>query len=242
MPSASVAEVVAPSQGPSLAALFNATTVDRDAASARLFAQWSVDMPSTAGTRACEIARRAGLQCLIRHGTWNVIRRLDVPVMLTLMSPTGERHYAIVTALGADTVTLDLPSGPTTHALHDVERFWDGAFVALGRMPGVAETPLKPDDDLRERVREFQRANGLRTDGVLGEETLLRLAATTPGLSPSLPKTRPSPSPLFGVLKKRPTDAARSIIDHTEMNRGPSFADLTRAQAITPLPDPPEDP
>jgi len=239
MPSASVAEVVAPSQGPSLAPLLNATTVDRDAALARLFARWSVDMPSQAGTSACEIARRAGLQCLTRNGTWNVIRRLDVPVMLTLMTPTSERHYAIVTALGADTVTLDLPSGPATLALHDVERFWDGAFVALGRMPEVAATPLKPRDDLRERVRQFQRANGLRADGVLGEETLLRLAATTHGLSLSLSRTTPSPSPLFGALKKRPTDAASSII---ELSRGPSFADLTRAQAISTLQDPPEDP
>ena len=199
-------------------------------------------MPSRAGTSACEIARRAGLQCLIRHGTWNVIRRLDVPVMLTLMSPTGERHHAIVTALGADTVTLDLPSGPRTLALHDVEHFWDGAFVALARMPGVAATPLKPDDDPRERVREFQRANGLRTDGVLGEETLLRLGAATPGLSPSLSKKTPSPSPLFGALKKRTPGTASSIIHHTEMSHGPSFADLPAAHAISPLPDPPEDP
>jgi general secretion pathway protein A len=242
MPSASVAGVVAPSSGPSLGPLLNATTVDRDAALASLFARWSVDVPSQPGTSACDIARGAGLRCLIRTGTWNVIRRLDVPVMLTLMTPTGERHYAIVTALGADTVTLDLPSGPMTLPLRDVERFWDGAFLALWRLPEIAATPLKPGDDLRERVREFQRANGLRADGVLGEETLLRLAATTPGLSPSLSKTTPSPSPLFGALKKRPTDAASSISHHTEMSRGPSLADLTRAQAISPPPEPPEDP
>jgi general secretion pathway protein A len=242
VPSASVAEVVAPSHGSNLAPLRDATTLDRDAALASLFARWSVDVPSRPGTSPCDIARHAGLRCLIRTGTWNVIRRLNVPVMLTLISATGEHRYAIVTALGADTVTLDRPSGPTTLALHDVEPFWDGAFVALGRMLEVADPPLKPDDDLRERVREFQRANGLRTDGVLGEETLLRLAATTHGLSLSLSKTTPSPSPLFGALQERPPDAASSIIHHPEMSRGPSFADRTRAQAISPLPDPPEEP
>jgi hypothetical protein len=122
----------------------------------------------------------------VRTGTWNVIRRLDVPVMLTIMAPTGERHYAIVAALSADTVTLDLPSRPTTLPLHEVERFWDGAFMALWRMPEVAATLLKPGHDLRERVREFPRTNGLRADGVLGEETLSRLAAMTADRGPSL--------------------------------------------------------
>jgi len=127
----------------------------------------------------------------VRTGTWNVIRRLDVPAMLTLMTPTGERHYAMVTALGADTVTLDLASRPVTLLLNDVERFWDGAFVALWRTPDLAATPLKPGDDLRQRVVAFQRANGLRADGVVGEETLLRLSATTPGARPSLSKATP---------------------------------------------------
>ena len=186
MPSASVAELVAQSHVPSLAQLLDATTVDRDAALVRLFSLWNVDVPSWPGASACEIARRAGLRCLVRTGTWNVIRRLDVPVMLTLMAPTGERHYAIVAALSADTVTLDLPSRPTTLPLREVERFWDGAFMALWRMPEVAATLLKPGHDLRERVREFQRTNGLRADGVLGEETLSRLAAMTADRGPSL--------------------------------------------------------
>ena len=79
----------------------------------------------------------------------------------------------------------------TTLALNDVERFWDGACVALWRTPDLAATPLKPGDDLRQRVVAFQRANGLQADGVLGEETLLRLAATTSGSRPSLSKARP---------------------------------------------------
>jgi murein L,D-transpeptidase YcbB/YkuD len=37
----------------------------------------------------------------------------------------------------------------------------------------------------------FQRANGLKADGVLGEETLLRLATTAAGVRPSLSKATP---------------------------------------------------
>ena len=187
---APLAAVGAP-QRPSPARLLDGTTVDRDAALASLFARWGVEFQPRPGENACEIARRSGLRCLVRTGTWNVIRRLDVPAMLTLMTPTGERHYATVTALGADTVTLDLAPRPVTLLLNDVERFWDGAFVALWRTPDLAATLLKPGDDLRQRVVAFQRANGLRPDGVVGEETLLRLAATTPGSRPSLSRATP---------------------------------------------------
>ena len=150
---------------PSLAGLLDAASVDRDAALAGLFARWGIDFQPRPSESACEIARRAGLRCLVRTGTWNVLRRLDVPAMLTLTTPTGDRHYATVTGLDGDTVTLQL--GPR------------------------AATPLKPGGDFRQRVVAFQRANGLQADGVLGEETLLRLAATTPGSRPSLSKAAP---------------------------------------------------
>jgi general secretion pathway protein A len=190
-PAAPVAAVVAPPPRPSMAKLLDATTADRDAALTSLFARWGVDFQPRPGETACEIARRAGLRCLVRTGTWNVIRRLDVPAMLSLTPPTGDRHYVTVSALGADTVTLDMAPRPVTLPLNEVERFWDGAFVALWRTPDLAATELKPGDDLKRRVVAFQRANGLKADGVLGEETLLLLAAMTSGPRPSLSKATP---------------------------------------------------
>ena len=174
-----------------LASLLDPKTADRDVALASLFASWSVEFAPAAGESACDVARRAGLRCLIKTGTWNVIRRLDVPAMLMLATPTGERHYATVTGLNAETVTLEVAQRPVVLALNDVERFWDGAFVALWRMPDLAATDLKPGDDFKRRVADFQRANGLQSDGVLGEETLLRLAATSTVSRPSLSKSTP---------------------------------------------------
>ena len=187
---APVATVVAPPR-PSPTRVLDATTADRDAALASLFTRWGVEFQPRPGEGACEIARRAGLRCLVRSGTWNLIRRLDVPAVLTLTTPTGERQYATVTMLGADTVTLDGAARPVTLPLNEVERFWDGAFVALWRTPDLAATELKAGDDQRRRVVAFQRANGLKADGVLGEETLLRLATTAAGARPSLSKATP---------------------------------------------------
>ena len=175
----------------SLASILDATTADRNAALGTLFERWSAEFSPRPGESACEVAHRAGLRCLIRSATWNVIRRLDVPVMLTLTTPTGERHYATATALADDTVTVEVAHRPITLVLSDVERFWDGAFLALWRSPDLATTDLKPGDDLKRRVVAFQRANGLLADGVLGEETLLRLAATMPGPRPSLSRATP---------------------------------------------------
>jgi general secretion pathway protein A len=182
---------VVPPTRPSLESVLDATTAERDAAMATLFALWNVAFEPRPGESACEMARRAGLRCLVRAGTWNVIRRLDVPAILTLTTPNGDRRYATATALTADTVTVEVARRAITLALSDVEGFWDGAFVALWRTPDLAATDLKPGDDLKRRVLAFQRANGLLADGVLGEETLLRLAATTPGPRPSLSRSTP---------------------------------------------------
>lgn len=175
----------------SLATLLDATTADRNVALATLFDRWGVDFAPRPGESACEVAHRAGLRCLIRSAAWNVVRRLDVPVMLTLTTPTGDRHYVTATALADDAVTVEVARKPIMLALTDVDRFWDGAFVALWRSPDLAATDLKPGDDLRRRVVAFQRANGLLADGVLGEETLLRLAATISGPRPSLSRSTP---------------------------------------------------
>jgi len=191
VPAPATSAASAPTARPSLATLLDDATADRDIALDSLFATWSVKLQPGPGESACDVARRAGLRCLVRTGTWNVIRRLDVPAMLTLTGPTGDRHYATVTALDAETATLALARRAAVVALTDVERLWDGAFVALWRMPDLAATDLKPGEDLKRRVVAFQRANGLLTDGVLGEETLLRLAATVPGARPSLTRATP---------------------------------------------------
>src|SRR5262249_67611 len=96
----------------SLAPLLDATTAAPNGAPAPLFGRRGGELAPRPGESACEVAHRAGLRCLIRSATWNVIRRLDVPVMLTLTTPTGDRHYATATALADDTVTVEVARKP----------------------------------------------------------------------------------------------------------------------------------
>jgi general secretion pathway protein A len=209
---------MAPSTRPTLGALLDARTRDRDAAFTKLFAVWGEDYAARPGETGCDVARRAGLRCLTKTGTWKVLRRLDLPAVLALASANGERHYATMTALQNDAATLDVGGEAVTLPLTEIERFWDGAFVALWRTPGLASGDLRPgmssrdvawlrqqlangtsgdrttvyDDELKRRVVAFQRAHGLTPDGIVGDETLVRLTAmSNDARMPSLSKARP---------------------------------------------------
>jgi general secretion pathway protein A len=213
-----VPAATAPAVKPALGPLLDARTRDRDAAFTKLFAVWGEDYATRRGEAGCDFARRAGLRCLMKTGTWKVLRRLDLPATLTLATPNGDRHYATMTALHEDAATLDVAGESVTLPLTEIEQFWDGAFVALWRAPGLTSSDLRPgmssrdvawlrqqlpnggsserttvyDDELKERVVAFQRANGLTPDGIVGDETLVRLTAmSTDARMPSLSKARP---------------------------------------------------
>ena len=216
-PAAASADVM-PKPRPTLATLLDTKTRDRDVAFASLVALWGEDYAGRGAETGCEFARRAGLRCLSKAGTWKVLRRLDLPAMLTLTTTNGDRHYATMTALHDETATLDVAGETLTVPLTEVDRLWDGAFLALWRTPNLVSADLRPgmssrdvtwlrqqlanggtverttvyDDELKRRVVAFQRANGLTPDGIVGDETLVRLAAmTTDARMPSLTKARP---------------------------------------------------
>jgi general secretion pathway protein A len=209
----------APTPAPALSAMLDARTQDRDAAFARLLELWREDHGTLDGERGCDVAQRVGLRCLAKSGTWTVLRRLDLPAILTLTTPAGERHYVTLTALDEATATLDVAGRVGTFPTTEIEPLWDGAFLALWKSPELATTALRPgmasrdvvwlrqqlaagrpadglaavfDEELRRRVVDFQRANGLTPDGIVGDETLLRIATmATDARTPSLSKARP---------------------------------------------------
>ena len=187
------------------------------AAFAALYARWQVDYRPRTGELACEHARQVGLRCVFRSGSWSIVRRLNLPAILTLNGASGDMRPAVLTALGDDSATLEMAGRTLTLPLREVERVWDGAFVALWRPPSLAAAALAPgtrdrgvpwlrerlavadgqtpparssdlyDDDLKRRVMAFQRSQQLAPDGIVGEETLLRLSIVGgEGTAPSL--------------------------------------------------------
>lgn len=192
------------------------------AAFARLYALWGVDFHEKNAAAPCDAGRPAGLRCFSGRGTWRVLRRLDLPAVIELVTPAGVKRQAAVTALDGERATLELGTERHVFPLTEIDRVWDGRFIVVWRAPaGVREpiapgvrgpgvawlrqrlaevdrTPLpsKPSDvydaELRRRVVAFQRSQSLDADGIVGEETLLRLTAVldprTPSLSPARPR------------------------------------------------------
>ena len=196
---------------PSLSAILAELTPSHEMATAfaTLYGRWQVDYQPKPGELACEHARKVGLRCVFRTGSWSVVRRLNLPAILTLTAAGGNIRPAVLTMLGDDTATLEIAGRTLTLPLREIERAWDGAFVALWRPPSLTAAALAPgardrgvpwlrerlaaadgqpaplrasdlyDDDLKRQVIAFQRAQQLAPDGIVGEETMLRLSAVT---------------------------------------------------------------
>ena len=206
----------APDVAAVLATAGKATTAA--AAQTRVLARWGVTVPP--GDDPCRAAARAGLECYEGRGTWTVVRRLGVPVVIKLMTPDGTRHWAAVTGLEGETVTLQVGERTETLPLAGVDRLWDGAFSVIWRpLPGVARVlgpgmqgpgvawlrrtigdggdasdergPAVYDDALTARVIAFQKREGLEVDGMAGIETLVRLSTRLDSRAPRLSGGQP---------------------------------------------------
>ena len=200
------------SPGPTLGDLLSdpASRSDRTSAFVSLYARWGMRFDPAKGGLGCEQGRADGLSCLFKTGTWNKLRRFNLPAIIELVTPAGEKRYATVIALAADSVTLAMGPRETTFPLIEVERFWDGPFILLWKPPALSTRALAPgmrgrdvewlrrrlaeiagrpvpganrdhyDDELKEQVIAFQRRRALVPDGIAGEETLSHLITAAP--------------------------------------------------------------
>jgi general secretion pathway protein A len=184
-----------------------AAETDRRSAFVTLYARWQEAYPATKSGLACEGARQIGLKCMLRSGTWASLRRFDLPAVLELTGPQGERRYATLTALDTERATLEFGRRAITVPLAEVDPLWSGFFILLWRPPDVGPLPIGVghrgkdvqwlqerlarvdgianapegvfDEALRARVAAFQAKRSLVPDGVVGEETLTLLTAAS---------------------------------------------------------------
>src|SRR5258706_13071655 len=72
------------------------------------------------------------------------MRTLAVTVVLALRAPGGANRKAVLTRLTDDSATLEVGGRAVTLPLAEVERAWDGTFIALWRPPASVTEPIGP--------------------------------------------------------------------------------------------------
>ena len=171
----------------------------RDFALSTLFGLWDIEYAKGA-RNGCDQAADAGLACLSRRGTWNNVRQLNRPAILTVFDDAGEQHDLVLTAIHGETADLSIGGVTVTHPVSAIMDIWYGEYLLLWRPPGGTPVALMPglrspavswlrtslanideryatdgndeyDNALAEIVRQFQRDNRLDVDGLAGQQT-----------------------------------------------------------------------
>jgi general secretion pathway protein A len=167
-----------------------------------LLSQWNSKAEANVAS-ACPPAIEPGLYCLRGTATLDKLFAQGRPALLHLRTQDAAT-WALL--LGADAVRVRLQVGADTVDVDRValQRAWTGEYASVWRGPeALAETPSADgrgpavdwvhahlpdyrgpavlDAAMRDAVRGFQQSRGLATDGVVGPETLLALAARDPG-------------------------------------------------------------
>jgi len=152
----------------------------------------------------CQALQREQVRCFSSNTSLALIRQLGRPGIVKLDSQSGSPSYALLTALTGDSATLRAGGTEQTVTLAALAARWQGDFFTLWRSPagyggrivdvqggpvvewvaarlaavdGTAPLAGRPvlDASLRARVRTFQLAQGLPTDGRLGPLTFMQL-------------------------------------------------------------------
>lgn len=170
---------------------------------AALAASWK--MPLDAGDRdPCQSLQARQLACARMTTTLAVIRQLDRPGIVTLREGSGPPAYALLTALATDSATVQVGTQSMQMSLGALAVMWGGEFATLWRAPPAYRAPLADggtgpvvdalatqlaawsgepvpasgrtvDTALKVRVAAFQRAQGLKPDGIAGPTTFMQL-------------------------------------------------------------------
>jgi general secretion pathway protein A len=184
-------------------------TADPRPAFAALFELWNI--PASAGTDFCAQAREHDLACLSRLDGLDVLRRFNLPAVLTLAGQGGASSFATLTALEKEHATFRLASGDVTVPLAELQGRWGGEYTLLWRrppFPGVLAPGAQGADvswlarrladatgksqgedpppvlrgELLRLLKDFQFSQGLAPDGVAGPFTLVLLDVAQGGV------------------------------------------------------------
>jgi general secretion pathway protein A len=198
--SAPSAPKAAPTDIPTTAAAIDPHDVN--AALRQLAALWGATLADAAPP--CEAAQSNNLHCYASTGGFAELRQLDRPAVLTLRDESGQTYYAVLIALDNAEASLRIGGETHKLGIVALARQFDGAFTTYWSAPHehrpriaagehgeevdwIAQQLAKLngnsapaagkafDLDMTRQVREFQFAQGLKVDGMVGPRTIMQL-------------------------------------------------------------------
>jgi len=166
-----------------------------------LYRLYGIDFDPDGNTPPCQVA---GMRCLAGRGALADLRDFNQPAVLLLDGEGRERQYhALLTGLDGQTAELMVAGKRLRIPQADLAPLWSGSYVLTWRAPDGFTQLLSPgqrspviswlrhslamldggrdngsdrfDKALFEQLKAFQRAEGIRPDGVAGVQTLIRL-------------------------------------------------------------------
>ena len=182
----------------------NSTATNTDNAFATLFGLWGLDYTS-GNASACQQAMDKGLYCLFQRGSLSQVRSLNRPVILTLRDQNGQQHQVVLAGLADNIASIAVAGSVHNIGTTDLSEYWYGQYLVLWQpqidnsnnsyracatadvrwlrqsLAEIQGEPVPPmdsdlfDQDLENRVRDYQRQRRLTTDGVVGYQTQIAI-------------------------------------------------------------------
>ena len=137
-----------------------------DFAVAALFDLWGLEYKS-GSQGACSQATAAGLTCLYQRGSWNGLRQLNRPAILSVIDGSGNSHDLVLVAIHEDnTADLSIGGVVVNHPVSEISDIWFGQYMLLWRPPGGTPVSLAPGSRGAEVIWLRQRLADIDTSYV----------------------------------------------------------------------------
>ncbi len=168
-----------------------------------LASRWKIKVAESAGN-LCAATQAQQLPCVRMNTTLAVIRQLDRPGIVTLRDANAKPAYAMLIGLDNEVALLAVGDVTMAASLSALAAVWQGDFATLWRAPPGYKLPVvegqsgpvvdaiaaqlaawfgEPAPTVRSvfdavfklRLSAFQRAQGLKPDGIAGPTTFMQL-------------------------------------------------------------------
>ncbi|MBV1884281.1 MAG: AAA family ATPase [Pseudomonadales bacterium] len=168
------------------------------------------------GGDPCQFANRKGMGCLQKTGQLGDLSLLDRPAVLKFYIDSGQHFYLPLVSLEGDQATLSIAGVTRTIDAETLLQHWRGEYTVVWRLPpkyhgAIVLGTIGPevkwlskklalvqenktlnigisyyDDILEEKIKLFQKMEGITPDGVVGPQTFIRLNSASGENSPQL--------------------------------------------------------